>query len=510
MSDERDSVVRGLFKGGSIIFVGLVVELGISFAAKVLMARVLGKFDYGVATIGITVLAFGSTVFLLGLNTGVGRYLPRYDDTGRRKGVIRSAVQVVLAVSIAVAALLFVFAEPIATHALGAPEASDVLRIAALGLPFAAMLKLSIGVVQGMQQSLPKVVIRNVSQPVLRFALVAAALVIGAGSVGIVWAYVIAFALTALLGAYYVVRETPALAPVDAVPMRRELVAFSAPLMLMTSMLMVLSKLDIFLVSYFRETAAVATYNVVYPLSELMTVTLSAFSFIFMPALSELHADGKDAEMHRIYQVVTKWIFVVTLPLFLGMVLFPETAIGLTFGPEYADGSLALVVLALGFFTHGVAGPNVNTLTSIGRTRIIMIDNLLAAAANVALNVLLIPRYSFLGAAVATTVSYAGLNVLYSVQLYRATGIHPVTGEILRPGALAVVTMGALYWGMTTAVPVTPATVVGTMVAFTAIYGVIVVRFGVREEEVMLLLSFEERFGVDLGPVKTVARRLRG
>jgi len=80
----------------------------------------------------------------------------------------------------------------------------------------------------------------------------------------------------------------------------------------------------------------------------------------------------------------------------------------MTFGPEYTDGSLALVTLALGFFTHSVAGPNVNTLTAIGRTRIIMWDNLLAGVTNIALNFALIPEYGILGAAVATAVSRRG------------------------------------------------------------------------------------------------------
>ena len=58
MKESRRETVRGLFRGGSIVFIGLVVELGISFFAKMLMARVLGRADYGVATLGITALSF--------------------------------------------------------------------------------------------------------------------------------------------------------------------------------------------------------------------------------------------------------------------------------------------------------------------------------------------------------------------------------------------------------------------------------------------------------------------
>jgi len=43
-----------------------VLELGISFAAKILIARLLGRPVYGVATIGITTLSFASTILLFG------------------------------------------------------------------------------------------------------------------------------------------------------------------------------------------------------------------------------------------------------------------------------------------------------------------------------------------------------------------------------------------------------------------------------------------------------------
>jgi O-antigen/teichoic acid export membrane protein len=509
MERSRKSVVQALFKGGSIVFVGLIVELGISFFAKILMARVLGQVAYGEATIGITVLSFSSAILLLGLNNGVGRHLPRFEEPARRKGVITSALRIAVPVSVAVAALVGVFAEPIATTLLRAPEVTPVLRVAALGIPFAVLLKLSIGVVQGMEQTIPKVAIRNLLQPVLRFGLIAGVLLFGLGSLGVIWAYTVTFGVAAAAGLYYIATRTPALERVDGDSMHRRLLTFSAPLMLMTTIMMVLSNVDIFFISYFQSTGEVGTYNVVYPLAELLTMTLSGFSFVFMPAFSRLHANDQETDMRRIYEVVTKWILLLSLPALFVFLVFPETAIALSFGAEYSDGALALAVLAVGFFTHAVAGPNVNALTSIGRTRVIMIDNIVAVVANIALNLLLIPTYSFLGAAVATAASYALLNVLYSVSLYRETGIHPFTGRFLRLGGVTAVLVGVAFAVVTVVVPRTPPAAVATVLVFLFVYAVVVLRFGaVQEEERMLLSSIEERFGVDLSALERLVDRL--
>lgn len=505
---NTNSLIRRLFKSGVLLFVGLVLELGISFVSKVLMARLLGRPTYGVATIGITTLSFASTVLLLGMNTGIGRYLPRFADASDRKGVVASGLQIVVGISVSVGVVLFLFAEPIATHLLNAPEATKVLRIAAIGMPFAALMKLSVGVIQGLQQALPKVLIRNIFQPIVRFGLIVVALYFGLGATGIVGAYTGTFAVAGFAGLYYMITRTELTADVSARMRRRELLGFSAPLMLMATMIMVLSYFDIFILSYFRTSSEVASYNVVYPLAEMLTATLSAFSFIAMPILSEIHADGEIDGMDRTYSIVTKWIFMSTLPLALIFVLFPTASIRLTFGPEYTGAALPLVVLSLGFFTHAVAGPNVNTLTSIGRTRTIMWDNLFAGVLNIILNFLLIPDYGILGAAVATAIAYAGVNLLYSVQLYRATGIQPVTPALAKPAISAVGSILAIYFVVTRFLEMTAPVLVVMGGVFVAIYGVSVLTLGgIEEEEIMLLLSFEERFGVDLGPLKRIANR---
>ncbi|MEF8802290.1 MAG: oligosaccharide flippase family protein [Halolamina sp.] len=507
MSEDKNSIVRRLFKSGVLLFAGLALEMAISFLAKVLMARLLGKVDYGVATIGITILSFLSTVLLFGLNSGIGRYLPRYDNPTDRKGIVASGLQIALAGSVTAAIALFVLAEPIAVHVLRAPEATVVVRVAAVGVPFAVLLKLSIGVIQGLQRSLPKVLIRNIGQPLVRFVLIILVLALGFGSTGIVGAFTLSFALAGLAGLYYVYTRADLRASVSARMRRREILRFSAPLMLTATMIMVLSYFDIFLLSYFRTSSHVATYNVVYPLAELLTATLSAFSFLMMPVLSQLHSEDRQAEMDRTYKIVTKWIFMTTLPAALIMMLFPAITIRITFGAAYTDGSFALVVLVFGFFTHAVAGPNVNALTAIGRTRLVMWDNLAAGMTNIFLNVVLIPRYGLVGAAVATAVAYGGLNVLYSAQLYRITGIHPISSALLRPAIAGIVAMALIYGIVSLFLWHGLAVLVGMGICFVVVYGVAVLAFGgIEDEEIMLLLSFEERFGIDLGPLKRLGQ----
>lgn len=513
-SDRRDSMIREMVKGSGVLLVALVVELGVSFVAKVIMAQSLSQVNYGVVSLGIVVMSILSTVTMLGLRTGIARYLPRFDDLTDRRGVLISSYAMAMPVSVGVGIAVFLGAPFLAVVVFSDPALTVPLRIFACIIPLSAFVNMVIGTGQGLKDPLPQVALRHLLLPIARFAGIGAVLLAGFGAVAIAGAYFAAYLLTAVLALWYLLTQTPLLDRSSGwTPRYRELLAFSAPLIITRVMVHVFSDLDMLMLGSLVAdgTAAVGTYNVVYPLAELLTLALTAFRFIFVPVLSELHADQEVADARRLYQVSTKWAGMATLPLFLLLLLFPERIISLTFGAKYAEGATALAILSVGFFVHSVVGLNGSALTAFGRTRTIMWDNVATATVNVVLNLLLIPRYGIVGAAVATTVSYLLLNLLYSVQLHREIGVQPLTASLVRPALISLVLVLAIRWFVLTFFGLDALVVVGFGLLFALAYGLAVLRFGgIEEEEVMLVLSFEERFGVDLGPLKNVAKLLMG
>jgi O-antigen/teichoic acid export membrane protein len=371
-------------------------------------------------------------------------------------------------------------------------------------------MKMSIGSIQGVQESIPKVYIQHLALPACRFLGIVAVLILGGNILGIAWAYALSYAVAAFLGLYFVATRTPLFSwglPYES--SHRQLLSFSAPLIVSSAMALIFADMDMFMIGIFRNTAEVGVYNVVYPLAQLLLVALSGFKFLFMPVLSELHSQGEQNRMKRTYEVVTKWIALATFPLFIVTILFPVTLISITFGVKYASGAVALAVLATGFFSHVLAGFNGATLTSIGRTRQIMYANTATAAINIILNLMLIPRYGVLGAAIATAVAYLTLNVILSYQLHKLSGIHPFSMSLVRPLAAGIGITAFCYGGVVIFVESSPFRLLAFLIVFGSAYPITVLRLGgVEKEEVMLVLSFEERFGVDLGPFKRVAKRL--
>jgi O-antigen/teichoic acid export membrane protein len=507
MADSTNDTLKKLVSSSGILLFGLVFQLGIGFFARAVVGRTLGKVPYGKISLGYTFLTVVSIIVVVGTDKGVSRYLPRFDDLERRRGVLASAYQVVVPLSVAVGLVIAVFADPIATHVFRAPNAVSVFRVFGLTIPLAAFVRLTIGSVRGMQHSLPRVYIQNVGLPLARIVLIVVVVLIGFQTVGVAWAYAASYGIATALCLVYLIRHTPLFAGVKSEPMHRELLTFSAPLMVSAAMNLVLESIDTFILSVLGTTGAVGVYNVAYPLAKLLTPALMAFGFIFLPAISELHSNGEFEEMRRTYQLISKWILFITLPIFLVFAFFPATVIRLTFGPEYTSGALALTVLSVGFLVHSVAGLNGNSLTSIGRVRTLMYDNAFVALLNIVLNIVLIQRYSYVGAAVATTVCYIVLNVLFLVQLYRETGTHPFRRESFVPGGVALAIWAALFVGLRPVFDSLSLLLVEVGV-FIVLYPVLILSLGgVESEDIELLKTLETRSGIDLGIVRRLARK---
>jgi O-antigen/teichoic acid export membrane protein len=511
MSEDSNSTFSHLFASGGIVFVGMVLHLGLGFLARLVIARLLGPTDYGGVTVGIALLTTASALVVVGTDTGIGRYLPRYDDPSRRRGVLVSAYQVVVPLSVVVGAAVALLAGPIAEYVFHDPSLTQIIRIFGLTIPFGGFVRLTVGSVRGMKQALPRVYIQNITLPLVRFTLVAVVVLLGFGAVGVSWAYAAAYGTATALSVYYLVQHTSLLSETEATGMHRELLTFSVPLMITATMNVLFQNIDIFVLgnSFQRETVAV--YGAIFPLATLLTTLLVGFSFVFMPTISELQSNGEHKRMYRTYRVVCKWIFLMSLPIFLVFVTYPELVIKYTFGPKYAEGSLALAILAVGFFSHAVAGPSGDTLTALGHPRLVMYTNVLVTGVNLVLNLLLVPRYSLVGAAVASAIGFILMNGLYLTQLYRESGMHPFRSALFRPAIAAGAFWLVGYWLVGTLFVATLPVVIVQMVVFLPLYALCVLRFGgIEREELALLGTFEERTGLDLDALRAVARRFAG
>jgi O-antigen/teichoic acid export membrane protein len=162
--------------------------------------------------------------------------------------------------------------------------------------------------------------------------------------------------------------------------------------------------------------------------------------------VSDLDAAEQHDHLARLYKAVSRWIFTIGVPVFLAQVLFGDALLS-TFGRGFDQGRLALTLMALGQLANYASGASSNLLTMTGRSRANLAFTVVHLVVTVTLNLLLIPPFGLLGAAVANGVAMTSVNASLTGWVYRVTGMHPYNRGWLKPlaaglGAAVVVVAG--------------------------------------------------------------------
>jgi O-antigen/teichoic acid export membrane protein len=148
-----------------------------------------------------------------------------------------------------------------------------------------------------------------------------------------------------------------------------------------------------------------------------------------------LYAKRQMKELKRRCQVLTKWIFSATLPLFFILFFFPEMTLSYLFGERFIIASDALRILLLGFLLQSFMGANGLLMMVTGMSRALMHVTLLETVLNVLLNYVLIKHVGLgiIGSSIAVLVYQISGNIIISLILFRKHRLHPFTPEYIKP-----------------------------------------------------------------------------
>ncbi|TYT63646.1 flippase [Natrialba swarupiae] len=421
MVDEGD--VSKLLSSAVLIGAGQVFYSASQLIERVVVARLLTTDAYGEVSIGLAILTFVTTIGLVGLRDGVPRFMSRYDDDANERGALVAGLVIASVVTIALTIVLLFASGLVSNLLFDRPDSELLVALFVLCIPFTVGLELAVAGIRGRENTLYRTYTRDLLYPTARLLFLAGFLLAGFGIHAAAMAYLVGAVLSCLLACLLLNRLLPLVGTYRLHV--RELLVFSAPLVFATVLSNMLTRTDTLMLGYFRSSHEVGLYSSAYPLASGMLLVLSSFGFLYLPLASRLDADDERAEVESIYELTTKWIFIITFPLFLTFVVFPGDVLTIVFGADYREAGLALSILAIGFFTSATFGRNRETLSALGFTTAIMAANGVAFLINIALNLLLIPRYGFMGAAVTSMLSFVALNLTVYAILKLKYGITP-------------------------------------------------------------------------------------
>ena len=233
---------------------------------------------------------------------------------------------------------------------------------------------------------------------------------------------------------------------------------FGMPLVPSALALWAINFIDRWFVAYYKGQGEVGVYSVAVRIASAVVFVLLAFRTAW-PAFAYSITEDHDAK--RAYAFVLTYVLLVTcwLSAALGL-LAPWLVHLLARNPGFQRAAEAVGLLA--FSAAVYAGYTVLAIGSgrARRTQLNWVISALAAAVNIGLNVLLIPRYGMIGAAIATLVAYV---VLFFAMLWYAQVVYPVAYQWRRVATVVGVAAALTVTGRVLGVPLAVAIVLAAV-----------------------------------------------
>lgn len=498
MTQEEAGLPRAallsMARGAAIVFIGTLVGSGLKYTFHVIIGRSLGPGLFGLFVLGLTVFTLVEIMAQMGLPQGVVRYVALYQgqrDSARLKGVILLSARAGAVSGTVLGLGLFLASGYLAVRFFGQPELAPVIKIFAVMTPFSVPGTILLSGFQGLQVLEYRVLVGELVEPSLRIAgAVIAVWALGKRLPGVLWSYGLAAVLALLLAADLLTKVVPGLCRKDVRPLfeARRLMNFSWPLLFSGLLGQLLLVSDTFILGILGTSEDVGIYGAAQRTGLLANLIFLSFNAIFTPIVADYFHRENGRDLARLFKVVSKWTFTMTLPASLLLILLAKPILHL-FGSRFIQGAGAMAVLAAGWLFHSAMGNAGAVLTMSGRPRWHMANFALFLALQISFNLVLIPRYGILGAAVGTAGSLALIDVITCLQVYLMLGHHPFRADELKPvlagGAAWILTKLLMNQVLPDDRGFLPLVLLGFF--FLLVYAAVIFILGISEEERLVL-----------------------
>jgi O-antigen/teichoic acid export membrane protein len=164
-------------------------------------------------------------------------------------------------------------------------------------------------------------------------------------------------------------------------------------------------RVDVFLVAGLKGAAAVGTYQLAVMIAESLRVLPSATQAVIWPTIAAKQHEA--VENAQLATRTARIVFFLTLLAAAAVAIVAWVALNSVFGPAFAASLPALLLLLPGITLFSLTTVLAGYLAGMGAPRLNLYASAAGLVATIALDFTLIPRYGIVGAAIASTVSYA-------------------------------------------------------------------------------------------------------
>ena len=403
--------MRGMAKNTSVLFVAQMITYVLGFFTTMYMARYLGAEGFGIISLALSITGIFGIVGDLGLSTLIIRDVAR-DKTLKDRYVTNFAIMKVILICLMFGLIT------LTVNIIKYPKIVDtVIYLITLSV---ALNSLG-GVLTAIFQANEKMEYLSVNY-ILNSSLMLLGTVIGMYyKMDVIYfglLYVISNALvlipTFLL---YVWKFSLPKIEID-LSLWKPAISEAWPFGISGLLVNIYYWVDSVILSVMVGTEVVGWYNASYKIIIVLLFIPSVFNTVIFPVMSQLYVKSKDS-IRLIYEKYFKYMAILGIPIGVGTTLLADKIILLIFGNQYIPSIIALQILIWSTVLIFLSSAFTILLQTTNKQVVITKITSINVVLNIALNLTLIPHFSYIGASIVTVITefsalILGLKAVYS------------------------------------------------------------------------------------------------
>ena len=409
--------VKDLLQKGFWVLLARSLSAGLMLLMTILFARWLGASDFGLFSLGLTVMTILGVIARWGADQVLLREAGIHWETDPEivKGYTVSFIKLVLVVSLIFAISTLILNEYIAIYIFNKPEFSEVLFWIGPMIVIFSVNYIMAEAYKGIGRVVLSVYLQNIIGTfsaillgILLYYLEKISLISITQSLAV-------GALVALIASTFFwnkIFKTIAKTNIAYTKILKE----GLPMLLITSGGLIMAWTDIIIIGIFGTTQELGIYSIASRVVLATSLILVTINSITAPKYAKLHRVMDINGLKKLAQSTSKiLVSLIAIPAIL-VLNFSESILS-WFGGEFTEGALILTILFVGQVVNISCGSVGYILSMSGKERIVRDITLTSAMLNIVLSLILVQNFGAHGVAIATAISMTVWNIWATVEV---------------------------------------------------------------------------------------------
>ncbi|MBI4847205.1 MAG: flippase [Nitrospirae bacterium] len=411
---KEDNLLVGA-KGGMVSFVLQITALVLGFLNTVILARVLGADGLGEVVLAISILSIAAQLAGFGMDSAMMRFVPSYLEKKQHaelKGMVFFCLKFCLLLSGLLMAVILLLSRFISEDIFNSAGLMKLIPVIVFAIPANAINVVAGGILKGYKDTFRALLPQLLVSPLLKICIFIFLIFYRPVPLYAVVALLVSETLAMIFSLKFVLWKQNNTKGTYLKAEGRKVMGVASTMMFTGLSAYIFTNADLWTVGIFMSTGDVGVYGVVSKLVTLVAFSLGTFAAIIPPIISTIHTSGDRTELKRVVSESTRWILSMSVPIILVLTVEGRFILEYAYGKDFVIGFGALVILAVGQLINAGSGLVGYFLIMTGEHKTFMKINIFFGCLNIILNIILVPYFGIIGAALSTSFCLAMVNIV--------------------------------------------------------------------------------------------------